>query len=162
MWRTATAALALAASLAGSAAHTHGMPNSTVVVAATADGFDAEVSIPQSELEAALGRSVSADDVRRHALERYLREHVAVEGADGKRWPMGIMEQRLDAGDHPAVRLRLRFPTPPDAPARGARLRYDLVNHRIASHYVLVYRRTKDGLEPLGRLQAPELRLPLP
>ena len=160
--RGCAAAIMLAASLVGGAAHTHGMPNSTVVVTATAGGFEADVTIPQSELEAALGRPITTADLRRHALEAYLRAHVAVEGADGRRWPMGIMEQRLDVSDHPAVRLLLRFPAPAGAAVRGARLRYDVVNHRIASHYVLVYRRTADGFAPLGRLQAPDARLPLP
>jgi hypothetical protein len=36
------------------------------------------------------------------------------------------------------------------------------VNHRVASHHVLVYRRAGEDLTPLGRLQSPEATLQLP
>ena len=160
--RNAAAAVLLAASLLGGRAHAHAMPNSTVEVSATASGFEAVVMIPISELEAALGHAVPRGASGRDALEPYLRAHIAVMGADGRRWPMGIMQQWADGGEHPAVGLVLRFPRPAGAALQGARLRYDAVTHRIASHYVLVYRRVGADLIPLGRLQTPDTVLKLP
>jgi hypothetical protein len=155
--RAFAAAILLVASLLGGRAHAHAMPNSTVVMSQTPRGFDAEVTIPLTELEAALGGPVGRD-----ALEAYLRAHVAVTDAGGRRWPMGVMQQRTELGDHPSVHVLLRFPRPARAAPRGARLRYDAVNHRIASHYVLVYRRVAGALTPLGRLQTPDTVLTLP
>lgn len=160
--RAAAAALLLAASLLAGRAQAHAMPNSTVELTATANGLEAVVMVPLSELEAALGRPVARDASSRKALEPYLRAHIAVTGADGRRWPMGIMQQWTEGGEHPALGLVLRFPRPAGSAARGAQLRYDAVNHAIASHYALVYRRDGPDLIPLGRLQAPDTTLRLP
>jgi len=154
-------ALALAALLvmAAARAEAHAMPNSTVVIAPTPAGLAATVTIPLSELEAALGSRVSLDD--RRPLETYLRAHASVASADGRPWRMTFERLAVEDGDHPALSLTLAFAKPEGA-AAAATLRYDAVNHRIASHNVLVYRRVGEDLVPLGRLQAPATTLRLP
>jgi len=148
----AAAGLAVLSLVAGPAAG-HAMPNSTVVLEPTAAGIEANVSIPLSELEAARGTPVDTGDGRA-ALEAYLRAHVAVVAADGRPWPASFQRLAADGGEHPALAVRMLFAAPPGA-SREASLRYDAVNHRIASHYALVYLRDAGALRPLGRLQYP-------
>lgn len=154
------AAILLAASLLGARAMGHAMPNSTVVVASTWRGVDAAVVIPLSELAAALGHAPSPE-AGRAELEGYVRAHVSLLSADGRAWPLSIRGMTATGGEHPALALRLVFARP--AAAKGpAVLHYDAVNHRIASHFVLVYRRGGfGGLQPLARLQFPQVTAPL-
>ena len=154
------AAVLLAASLVGARAMAHAMPNSTVVVASTRRGVDAAVVIPLSELDAALGHAASPE-ADREDLEAYVRAHVSLVSADGRVWPLSIRGMTATGDEHPALALRLAFARP--AGAKGpATLRYDAVIHRIASHYVLVYRRNWfGGLQPLTRLQFPQVTAPL-
>jgi len=156
----AFAAMALAAAwlVAGPAAG-HAMPNSTVVLEVTPAGIEASVSIPLSELEAARGTPVDTGGGRA-TLEAYLRTHVAVLAPDGRPWSLSFRDLTSEGGEHPALAARLTF-TPPTGGSREASLRYDAVNHRIASHYALVYLRKGDALRPLGRLQYPFDVLPI-
>ena len=135
------------------------MPNSTVVLAKTPQGYAATMTIPVSELEAALGHPVALSD--RAPLEAYMRAHTAVLDAGGRSWAVTV--ERIDAtgSDHPVLTITTRFA----APARGATahmFRYDAVNHRIASLYALVYHLVGDKRVPLGRLQSPATTLVLP
>jgi hypothetical protein len=156
--RTLALAAALAASLAAGLASGHAMPNSTVVIASTFRGVEASVSIPLSELNAALGHAASPEGSRAE-LESYIRAHVAVAAADGRPWPT-IRRMTAEGGEHPALILQLAFARP--SAAGPASLLYDAVNHRIASHYVLIYRKGPfGGLRPLGRLQYPDAVLAL-
>ncbi len=140
----------------------HSMPNSTVVVEATPTGLIAKVSIPLSELEVALGAPVSLEGPGpgRAAVETYVRTHISVTAADGKSWPLNQLQMEISNDNHPMLNLSLSFAGPPGA--RKPTLRYDAVNHLIASHYALVYHRVGGQLVPLGRLQSPATTLALP
>jgi hypothetical protein len=151
-------ALALALALPAVGAAAHPMPNSTVVVTSGAGGVEVSVAIPISELSAALGHP--AGDAAE--LARYLGDHAAVTGPDGRPWPAEVKAVGVDDSDHPALAAILVFTPPTGASGKGVALRYDAVTHRVASHYVLVYRRNGDELTPLGRLQAPATTLKLP
>ena len=156
--RALAVAAFLAICLAAGRVEAHAMPNSTVVIQPTPAGFEAAVSIPLLELQAALSGTVTTEGGGRDALERYVRAHVSVAGTDGRPWPMSLTRLELERGEHPALALSLGFARPLGADPREARLRYDAVNHRIASHYVLVYLRSAEPggpLTPLGRLQFP-------
>ena len=143
-----TRGLVLAAALLASSATAHPMPNSTVELRRSPGGLEATVTMPASELEAALGRPVAGDA----ALEAYLRAHVSLATTDGRALPMVITKVKAEGGDHPAVTASLRVE------GQSVSLRYDAVTHKVASHYALVY---LDG-KPLGRLQLPATTLALP
>lgn len=151
--RLASAALAVA--LAGPAA-AHPMPNSVLLLEIRPGMVELSASIPASELEAAGG--VQASEVG-----RYLVRHATVTGADGHSWPPEVHGARSGERDgHRTLDATLLFKPRPGRSNRAAVLRYNAVTHRIASHYVLVYRRVEGALTPLGRLQSPETQLTLP
>lgn len=156
-------ALALALGVPAALAQAHAMPNSTVVVEqAAAQSVRLALSIPLSELAVALGRPDDplSDDLPE--LSRYLTQHVGIVGADGQSWLAKVETITRADDDHPVIAIILSFTRPPGASVSPASLRYDAVNHRVASHYVLVYRRVGDRLIPLGRLQSPTTILNLP
>lgn len=151
--RLASAVLAVA--LAGPAA-AHPMPNSVLLVEIRPGMVELYASIPASELEAAGGAQASE-------LGRYLIRHATVTGADGHAWPSETREARSGERDgHRTLDATLLFKPRPGMSDRAVVLRYDAVTDRIASHYVLVYRRVEGTLTPLGRLQSPETELTLP
>jgi hypothetical protein len=139
------------------------MPNSTVVISASPAGFDASVSIPLSELSAALGAPVREGVSDLTALRTYVLDRVAVMGAEGRAWPASVTRFEFDNIERPTLEVSLSFAAPVAAAGRAGTFRYDAVTHRIASHYVLVYLRDAPSgdVRPLGRLQAPAVTLPL-
>lgn len=157
MRRRGLLGLALSAVLAPVQAWSHAMPNSTVVAQLKAGGLDLVAYLPISELKAATDDGPAAD------AGEYVLRHVDVVGADGRTWRKQATAAEADTRDGVAVMVvSVTFARPPDSHARAARLRYDAVTHRIASHFVLVYRREGDALVPLARLQAPATELSLP
>jgi hypothetical protein len=162
--RMALAAVAFAAATVGSVqALSHPMPNTTVLVSAVPAGFDAEISIPLSELSAALGAPVREGRADEAALRTYVLDHAAVVGSDGRAWPARIIRLEFDNLQNPTLEVSASFQTPARADRRGASFRYDAVTHRVASHNVLIYLRDAPGADPrpLGRLQAPATTLSL-
>jgi hypothetical protein len=156
MRRRAFVALLLALS-AGRAAG-HAMPSSTVVLRSDPAGMTVTAAIPVSELEAALGHPL-----RRAELEGYARSHIALEAADGRPFGVHRVSVVIAEGEHPQVRVAMRFVAPEGPPAGPATMRYIAVMDRIASHYALVYLRDTRGLrKPLVRLQAPTLATVVP
>jgi hypothetical protein len=131
----------------------HAMPNSTLVVELLEGAVRLVATIPTSELAAVLERDRGAD--------RYVGDHADIVGADGRTWTAAVGPVAAARG-HPGVVVELLFRPPTGASTRAASLRYDAVNHRVASHHVLVYRRDGDALAPLGRLQSPVTELKLP
>lgn len=149
--------LALSAVLPPVPTWSHSMPSSTAVAQLEAGGVHLVVYLPISELKAA------TDDGPAANAGEYVLRHVDVVGADGRIWRKQATGAEADTRDGVAVMVvSLAFKPHPDGNPRAARLRYDAVNHRIASHYVLVYRREGDTLVPLARLQSPTTELQLP
>lgn len=133
------------------------MPNSTVVAQLEAGGVDLVAYLPISELKAATDDRPAAD------AGEYVLRHIDVVGADGGLWRKQATGAEADTRGGVAVMVvSLAFRPQPDGNPRAARLRYDAVTHRIASHYVLVYRREGDTLVPLARLQTPTTEVQLP
>ena len=147
-------AVAAVLALAASGAKGHPMPNSTVVVQAAPGAVELVVSTPLSELSAAMGGSSA-----REAAVRYLIQHAGVMGDDGRAWEVEVRDVR---DSHAALAATLTFTPAAGGSARASSLCYDAVTHRVASHYVLVYRRDGHALVPLGRLQSPTTTLRLP
>jgi hypothetical protein len=153
--RAPALALALAAVSAGVRAHP--MPNSTLVVQMGPGDVELVASIPISELKAA------TDEAPASEAGGYVVRHAAVIGADGRGWVPLVREVAPgDLDGYAIMSVRLGFSPPADGASQAAGLKYDAVTHRIASHFVLVFRRTGDGLVPLGRLQSPTTELKLP
>ena len=152
--------LVVTAFLVAAQVHAHPMPNSTVVVESVPTEIVATLSIPLSELAVALGVPVSLEGTARVALETYVRAHIAITVPDGQPWPMNQLWISVVNIEHLTLSISLLFAEPPGA--RKPTLRYDAVNHQVASHYALVYRRVGGKLVPLGRLQSPATMLPIP
>jgi hypothetical protein len=146
--------------LAPAAALSHAMPNSTVRLSAAGKAISAKIQIPLSELEAAIGRPVTAAQVsaERSMLEAYLRDHMELKASDGRPWGMRI--EALSAirdHDHDLMEAKVRF-SPPAGADQGIALVYDAVLHKVASHYALVYLDAGAAGEiPLARLQSPTI-----
>ncbi len=148
------AALTLAAASLAHPGHTHSMPNSTVIIDASRPGrIGLTVTIPISELEAAAPDQKATG---RAGLEAFVHEHVRVRGSDQRDWIGTLTKVARPGGDHPQLRLFLRFTPAKGAAQTAGQLRYDAVIDQIASHYVLVYRREDGRLRPLSRLQPPD------
>lgn len=163
--RTALAAVALATAMAsGVGASAHPMPSTTVLVSAIPGGFVVDVSIPLSELSAAMGAPIREGQADAVALRRYVLAHVTVVDVEGRALPARVARLEFDNVQRETLELSLNVQAPAaTVGGGGARLRYDAVTHRIASHNVLVYFRGAAGMDPrpLGRLQAPATELPL-
>jgi hypothetical protein len=153
------ALLAMALTLAASApqAAAHPAPQSTVIVQVEAGAVELVAFVPITELKAA------TDDAPAAEAGAYVARHAAVTGADGRAWPVEV--RAVEPGERDAVAVMavtLAFRPAAGATGRPQSLRYDAVNHRIASHHVRVYRRVGDEVIPLGRLQSPTSELALP
>jgi hypothetical protein len=128
------------------------MPNSTVVVEqVSAQSVRLALAIPLSELAAALGRPADSQADISAELSRYLNQHVSVVSADGLPWLAKLEDMASADGEHLVMVIVLSFTPPPGASSSPARLRYDAINHQVASHYALVYHRVGGKLVPLGR-----------
>jgi len=154
---------ALALTVPAAYARAHTMPNSTVVVEqVSAQSVRLTLAIPLSELAAALGRPDDSQADISAELSRYLNQHVSVVSADGLPWLAKLEDMASADGEHLVMVIVLSFTPPPGASSSPARLRYDAINHQVASHYALVYHRVGGKLVPLGRLQSPATTLTLP
>ena len=137
----------------------HTMPNSTVIIEASAPGrIELAVAIPISELEAAAPGVISGDKAR---IQGFVREHVSVRGVDQRAWLGTLTRATRDDGDHALLKLSVRFTPSSGAASTPGQLHYDAIIDRIASHYVLVYSRDGSRLRPLVRLQAPDTSVDL-
>lgn len=173
MRRRSVLFLALAAAVAPPAvACAHPMPNSTVLVEVLPGLARLSVSIPWSEMAAALGKLDDGAGAIEAQLRGYLPAHASIRGADGRAWTAEVsgISSGHEGGDpsrgrsegHPFLVAVLTFTPAAGASTQARTLRYDAVTHRVASHYVLVYRKVGEGKTPLGRLQAPTTELELP
>lgn len=152
-WVLALAVVAFAATSAWG----HPMPNSTVIVQLKPGAVDLVAYMPITELKAA------TDDRPADQAGAYVLQHADVVGADGRPWgkQLGVVE--ADTRDGVAVMsVTVAFAPPPGAASHAVGLRYDAIIHRVASHFVLVYRRQGEALSPLMRLQSPVSELVLP
>lgn len=173
MRRRSVLILALAAGVVPQAvACAHPMPNSTVLVEVMPGLARLSVSIPWSEMAAAIGKFPDDAGAIEAQLRSYLPAHASIRGADGQAWSAevsgissgheGGYSSRERSEGHPFLVAVLTFTPAAGASIEAKTLRYDAVTHRVASHYVLVYRKVGEGKTPLGRLQTPTTELQLP
>lgn len=170
MRRRAILAFALAAAIPPARARAHAMPSSSVSVEILPASVRLAVLIPWSEMDAALGSLSGGAAEVETKVRGYLLEHAVIRGADGRSWIgefAGISSGHAgglptSGHGHPFLVAILNFTPAVGASAKATTLRYDAVNHRVASHYALVYRKVGEVLTPLGRLQSPATELKLP
>lgn len=152
-------------------ARAHPMPNSALMVEILPGSARLSALIPLSELDAAIGGL--ADGAAGEAqLRGYLAAHASIRGADGQPWTAELTgisaghgrghAPSEPSGEHPFLIAVLTYRPAAGASTEAKTLSYDAVNHRVASHYVLVYRLVGEEQIPLGRLQSPATELALP
>lgn len=125
------------------------MPNSVVLLTVHPARIDAEIQIPLSELEAAVGHSVndpSADPAKTQSpwLRAYLLEHMHVQTPEGEQWRLGIGKMAVHEtrntinGAYRELVVQVRLIPPTGAGVRRFTLHYDAVLHQVATHKILV------------------------
>lgn len=127
----------------------HPMPNSVVLLKVNHDYIHAELQIPLSELQAAIGHSVndsSAGLVDRLGpqLRAYLLDHVRPKTQQGVLWQvivgtLAVQETRNDInGVYRELIAHLTLVPPAGADVRHFILDYDAVLHQVVTHKILV------------------------
>ncbi|WP_229214292.1 HupE/UreJ family protein [Dyadobacter flavalbus] len=127
----------------------HPMPNSVVLLTVHSDYISAELQIPLSELQAAIGLAVndsSAQLIGRHApqLRAYLVQHIRPKTRDGKLWrvTVGALKvhetQNAIHGVYRELTAQLDLIPPADADVRKFIFDYDAVLHQVVTHKILV------------------------
>ncbi|KAA6438724.1 HupE/UreJ family protein [Dyadobacter flavalbus] len=125
------------------------MPNSVVLLTVHSDYISAELQIPLSELQAAIGLAVndsSAQLIGRHApqLRAYLVQHIRPKTRDGKLWrvTVGALKvhetQNAIHGVYRELTAQLDLIPPADADVRKFIFDYDAVLHQVVTHKILV------------------------
>ncbi|WP_310589541.1 HupE/UreJ family protein [Dyadobacter sp. CY356] len=127
----------------------HPMPNSVVLLRVHANHISAELQIPLSELQAAIGMSVndsSAGLIERlgQPLRAYLIKHIRPKTIDGKPWhiTVGALKvhetQNAINGVYRELTAQLELTPPKGADVRQFIFDYDAVLHQVVTHKILV------------------------
>lgn len=127
----------------------HPMPNSVVLLTVHSSHISAELQIPLSELQAAIGITVndsSAQLVERLGpqLRAYLAKHIRPKTLDGKPWrvTVGTLKvhetQNAINGIYRELTAQLELTPPAEADVRKFVFDYDAVLHQVVTHKILV------------------------
>ncbi|RZK62765.1 MAG: HupE/UreJ family protein, partial [Hymenobacter sp.] len=129
----------------------HPMPSSLVLLDLQATGVAAEVQLPLSELQPALGTALNVLDnpetlVARQgaALRAYLRAHVHPVGFDGRPWAVAVGDlavgaaEQANTGPYQELTAHLWLQPPAGASSRAFTLHYDVIMHQVVTHSALV------------------------
>jgi len=118
----------------------HPMPNSVILLDIKSNGVAAEVQLPQSELELALGHKVALDP----ALRAYLLAHIHPQSLEGKPWKVQIKELHIQPAEQTAtgpyneVTATLWMEPAGGTSVRNFSLHYDAIIAEVSSHKALV------------------------
>ena len=127
----------------------HPMPNSVVLLTMHSHHISAEVQIPLSELQAAIGMSVNDSSVRLverlgPQLRAYLVKHIRPKTTDGMPWGVivGALKvhetQNAINGVYRELTAQLELTPPSGADIRQFVFDYDVVLHQVVTHKILV------------------------
>ncbi|MEZ0485613.1 HupE/UreJ family protein [Fibrella aquatica] len=127
----------------------HPMPNSVVLLRVHTNRIEADVQIPLSELQAAVGQGVDDDAAglveRRGAfLRSYLTQHLRVQTADQRTWHVRVgtlaVQETTNSinGLYRELVAQVELLPPAGISARQFVLYYDAVLHQVVTHKVLV------------------------
>lgn len=121
-------------------ARAHPMPNSLILLDIKSNGVAAEVQLPISELELALGHKV----VPGPALQAYLLEHIHPQSLEGKPWRVTVKNLYIQpggqtyTGSYNEVIGELWMEPVEQTSVRNFSLHYDAIIAEVSSHKALV------------------------
>ena len=137
--------------VAGQGAIAHPMPTSRVLLDLQGTGVAAEIQLPLSELQLALGQQLDVTTqletlVARSgpALRAYLRAHVRPASYEGQPWTVTVGDLRVsaaeqtDTGPYQELIAQLWLQPPAGASRRAFVLHYDVIMHQLVTHAALV------------------------
>ncbi|NML66172.1 HupE/UreJ family protein [Hymenobacter sp. RP-2-7] len=137
--------------LASRPASAHPMPTSRVLLDLQAQGVAAEVQLPLSELQLALGDKLDVLTTPAYLVERagpalraYLLAHVRATTPTGRPWTVAVRAlavgsaEQTATGPYQELTARLWLQPPPSASAREFTLAYDAIIHQVVTHAALV------------------------
>ena len=127
----------------------HPMPNSVVLLTVHAHHISAELQIPLSELQAAIGMSVNDSSSRLverlgQQLRAYLVKHIRPKTTGGKPWrvTIGTLQvhetQNTINGVYRELTAQVDLTPPPGAEVRQLIFDYDAVLHQVVTHKILI------------------------
>lgn len=125
--------LALVALLLAMPTAAHLTPNSEILVDIGQARAKLTITVPIGELAYA-----GVMDHRPATLGTYLLNHLAVTGADGRRWQAMILNTTISRDTAPDVIATVMLDPPTGTSPRAFTLRYDAVIDRVPNHFTLV------------------------
>ena len=125
------------------------MPNSVVLLAVHENYIDAEIQLPLSELQLAVGHALNDSSARLTArwglqLRAYLMQHIRPVAADGRAWSVIVTGLAVDStqnainGTYRELVAHCRLTPPAGATVRQFSFRYDVIVHQVVTHKILV------------------------
>lgn len=132
--------LLLVGCLGALGAKAHPMPNTLILLDLKSNGVAAEVQLPLSELELALGHKADLGQ----ALRVYLLAHIHPQSLDGKAWTVQVKDLRIQdaeqtaTGPYSEVRATLWMEPLYGTSVRNFSLHYDAIIAEVSSHKALV------------------------
>jgi hypothetical protein len=124
-------------------ADAHPMPQTLVLLDARNDGIDAELRLPTDRLEIGFGQPLLGNitaNVARHrdSLIAYVRRHISATSAEGREWTSRVVDLGIDGTDTLHVIAHVQLRAPAGVSARTLVLRYDVIQHLLVTHVILV------------------------
>lgn len=125
------------------------MPNSVVLLTVHPDRIDADLQIPLSELQAAIGQAVNDSSARLvermgPQLRAYLLQHVRPQTPDGQPWAVSVGALSVQETQNPIngvyreLTAHLQLTPPAGGDIRRFVFHYDAVLHQVVTHKILV------------------------
>jgi len=141
--------MVLLATLLPTATQAHPMPNSVVLLTVHANRIDAELQIPLSELQAAIGHAVNDSSARLvermgPQLRTYLLQHVRPQTPGGQPWAVRVGALSVQETQNPIngvyreLTAQLQLAPPAGGDIRRFVFHYDAVLHQVVTHKILV------------------------
>ncbi|MBV9840004.1 MAG: HupE/UreJ family protein [Sphingomonadaceae bacterium] len=159
--RIARSVLAALLALLTSAASAHLMPNSVISLDFDRHAVQAEILMPMSELAYGSGHRLSLNaasglGAERPFVTRYVLDHLAVRGPDGRPWSVAIRSMTIASDSwNTDIGTTVVLTPPPGASARRFTLAWSGIIDRVANHFVLVFARSDFATGTLA--SAPEM-----
>lgn len=127
----------------------HPMPNSVVLLDVGTKGINAELQLPLTELQLALGKTLLPDPETKVKLydteiRKYLLKHLKIISEGNKEWKTEVMQMEVQpaeqsaSGPYQELTAHLKIIAPEGANVRKFTLIYDVIIHQVVTHSALV------------------------